>query len=583
MSRIHRRVRREIEKVLTGPLGVDADDPVLVEALRLETPRDAAHGDLTSVAAMRLPGVLKRSPHDIARSIIDELAGAAVLDDLFETIDLAGPGFINFTFKRSYVASAAAGCSADERLGVETVDDPHTVVVDFSAPNVAKPMHVGHIRTTILGDCLQRVLRHLGHSVIGDNHLGDWGTQFGMIIHGLESKGLAAKADTLTVDEIEVVYRVVTDACEADEATAEAARAEVVKLHEGDRENRRIWEAVMKTSLVDLDAAYDRLGVTFDETLGESFYNDVLPAVAADLRKKGIARESEGALAVFYENDRYPPFLVRKSDGAYLYAATDFATVRHRVETWGADWMIYVVDARQQLHFQQLFDACRRWGYDGVRFEHCWFGSILGEDGRPFRTRAGGTVRLSELLDEAESRALTVVEVKNPELPSESRREIARVVGIGALKYADLAQNRTSDYVFSWDRMLTLQGNTAPYMQYMYARVKSIFRTGGLDADALAGTAPAYRLDTPEELNLAKALIGFGDVLELVAEQLRPNFLTAYLYDLAGRFSSFYDSCPVLKAPDETLRRSRLTLCDHTARVIRLGLDLLGIDVVEQM
>jgi len=586
VSRLHRRVSEALHEVLTGPLGVSPDEPLLAEALLLETPREEAHGDLTSVAAMRLSqgvGMMKKSPRDIARAVIEELTKSGALDDVFETMEVAGPGFINFAFKRSYVESAAAECYVSDNLGVEPADELHTVVIDFSAPNVAKPMHVGHIRTTILGDCLQRVLRFLGHTVIGDNHVGDWGTQFGMVIHGLKRKGLAEKAQRLSVDEIEAVYREVADACETDEAQADAARAEVVKLHEGDPENRRIWEAVMTTSLADLDAAYERLGVTFDQTLGESFYNEVLGEVTADLKTKGIARESEGALAVFYEDDRYPPFLVQKRDGAYLYAATDFATVKHRVDTWGADWMIYVVDARQRLHFEQLFDACRRWGYEHVRFDHCWFGSILGEDGRPFRTRAGGTVRLSELLDEAESRALAVVEEKNPDLPPERKREIARVVGIGALKYADLSQNRTSDYVFSWDKLLALSGNTAPYMQYMYARVKSIFRRGGLGAEDLRKRGPAYRLDTPEELKLAKTLLGFADVLELAADQLRPNFLTAYLYDLAGRFSVFYDNCPVLKAPDDPLKESRLTLCDHTARVIRLGLHLLGIDVVEQM
>jgi len=578
------RIRRVLHDVLTGPLGVSADEPVLSEALQLETPRDATHGDLTSVAAMRLPKVLKKSPRDIGRVLIDALTAGGLLDDLVETMELAGPGFVNFTFRREWVQDAAARACADEKLGVEPTDEPKTVVIDFSAPNVAKPMHVGHLRSTILGDSLQRVLRLLGHKVIGDNHLGDWGTQLGMIIHGITSKGLARKADALTVDEIEAIYREVNDRVEKDETAADAARAEVVKLHEGDAANLRIWAAVMKTSLAELDATYARLGVTFDETLGESFYNDVLPAVVADLEAKGIARESEGALAVFYEDDRYPPFLVRKRDGAYLYAATDFATVKHRVETWGADWLIYVVDSRQQLHFNQLFEACRRWGYGDVRFEHPWFGSILGEDGKPFRTRAGGVVRLSDLLDEAESRALAVVEQKNPDLDDAKKRDIARAVGIGALKYADLSQNRTSDYVFSWDKMLSLQGNTAPYMQYMYARVRSIFRRGGITDDhAKKGAVPIYRLDTPEELALAKGLIAFSDVVALVAEQLRPNSLSTYLYDVAGRFSTFYDRCPVLKAATDALRQSRLMLCDHTARVIKLGLNLLGIDVVEQM
>jgi len=583
VSGLHEQVREAIRGVLTGPLGVSQDEPLLAEALLLEAPRESAHGDLTSVAAMRLPKVLRRPPRDIGQSIIDALTKSGELDDLFETMELAGPGFVNFTLRKSWVEGAVAEAFADEKLGVATTAEPRTVVIDFSAPNVAKPMHVGHIRSTILGDSLQRVLRLLGHNVIGDNHLGDWGTQFGMIIHGIKSKGLAAKVDDLSVDEIEAIYREINEQVERDKRTAEAARAEVVKLHEGDDEALRIWTAVMNASLKDLDATYARLGVTFDKTLGESFYNDVLPEVVGGLEKKGIARESEGALVVFYEDEKLPPFLVRKRDGAYLYAATDFATVQHRIETFGADWIIYVVDARQQLHFNQLFEACRMWGYAEVKFEHPWFGSILGEDGKPFRTRAGGTVRLSELLDEAERRARAVVDEKNPDLDDAKKRDIARAVGIGALKYADLSQNRTSDYVFSWDKMLSLQGNTAPYMQYMYARVRSIFRRGGLDEGALRKAHAAYRLDEPEELALAKGLLAFADTLETVADQLRPNFLSTYLYDLAGRFSAFYDSCPVLKAPDDATRQSRLMLCDHTARVIRLGLNLLGIDVVEQM
>lgn len=582
MSRLRRNVREVIQSVLTGPLGVPGDHPILQEALVLETPRET-HGDLTSVAAMRLTKLLGKSPREIGCTLIQGLHESHELDDVFETVELAGPGFVNFTFRKSWVESAAARSYGDPRLGVEPVDSPRNVVIDFSAPNVAKPMHVGHLRSTILGDSLRRALTLLGHHVVSDNHLGDWGTQFGMVIHGIRSKGLEGRVGSLTVDEIEKIYREVNERAEKDKATGDAARAEVVRLHSRDAPNRFIWEAVMKTSIEELNATYRRLGVTFDVTLGESFYNDMLPEVVADLRKKGIARESEGALAVFYDDDRYPPFLVQKSDGAYLYAATDFATVKYRVERWKADWIIYVVDARQQLHFNQLFDACRRWGYGNVRFEHPWFGSILGEDGRPFRTRAGGTVRLMELLDEAESRAMAVVEGKNPELPRERKSEIARAVGIGALKYADLSQNRTSDYVFSWDKMLALSGNTAPYMQYMYARVMSIFRRGQFDAEALRREHPACRLDTPEELNLAKGLVGLGDVVELSAEQLRPNFLSSYLYDLAGRFSMFYDSCPVLQAPDADVRSSRLMLCDYTARVIRLGLEILGIDVVDEM
>ncbi len=586
MSETRRIVREALRTVLTGPLGLPADSPLLEEALALEIPRERSHGDLTSVAAMRLPKALRKSPREIGKAVLDALAASGALAGTVEKAEIAGPGFINFTLRKSFVEAVAARCHAGERLGVEPAAPPRTVVVDFSAPNVAKPMHVGHIRSTIIGDSISRVLKLLGHRVVRDNHLGDWGTQFGMIIHGLKTKGLAGEVASLGVDGIEAVYRSVNDRIEAegeDGATAAAARAEVVKLHAGDAESRRIWQALMDASLPELEVTYARLRIAFDVTLGESFYENRLAAVAADLEAKGIARESEGALAIFYEGEKLPPFLVRKRDGAFLYAATDLATVKYRVERWNADWMIYVVDSRQQLHFQQLFGAARMWGYARVRFEHPWFGSVLGEDGKPFRTRAGGTVRLSELLDEAESRALAVVEAKTPELPEAEKRNIARVVGIGALKYADLSQNRTSDYVFSWDKMLALQGNTAPYMQYMYARIRSIFRKGGHDAGEVRRGAAAYRLDTPAELALAKALIGFSDAVELAGEQLRPNLIASYLYDLAGCFSAFYDQCPVLQAPDEPTRLSRLRLCDHTAAVMRLGLDLLGIEVVEQM
>ena len=596
MSETRRIIREALRAVLTGPLGLPADSPLLDEALALESPREESHGDLTSVAAMRLTKSLRRSPRELGKALIDALAASGALADVVEKADLAGPGFVNFTLKKSWVEKDAARCRADARLGVEPAAAPRSVVVDFSAPNVAKPMHVGHIRSTIIGDSISRILKLLGHKVVRDNHLGDWGTQFGMIIHGLKTKGLADSVASLGVNGIEKIYREVNDRIEAegdDGATASAARAEVVKLHSGDAENRRIWQALMAASLPELDATYARLGVSFDVTLGESYYDAMLPPVAADLEAKGLARESDGALVIFYEGEKFPPFLVRKKDGAFLYAATDLATVKYRVDTWAADWMIYVVDGRQQLHFNQLFEAARTWGYSRVRFEHPWFGSILGEDGRPFRTRAGGTVRLSELLDEAESRALAVVEARSTDISPEEKRNIARVVGIGALKYADLSQNRTSDYVFSWDKMLALQGNTAPYMQYMYARVRSIFRKGGLDAEkigtvpltALRGQSPVspYRLDTPEEMRLAKGLIGFGGAVEQAGEQLRPNVIATCLYDLAGRFSAFYDKCPVLQAPDEPTRLSRLMLCDHTAAVIKLGLDLLGIEVVEQM
>jgi arginyl-tRNA synthetase len=445
-------------------------------------------------------------------------------------------------------------------------------------------MHVGHIRSTILGDCLARTLRLLGHHVITDNHIGDWGTQFGMLLVGWKRDLDAAALKRDAIGEMERIYKKISAECKENAATLEAARQELVKLQSGDTENLRIWREMIALSQVQFDAIYGRLGVKFDHTLGESFYNPHLAGLVVEHISKGIARESEGAQVVFFDDNpqlKDHPALIRKSDGGFNYTTTDLATLAYRLKTWSPQEIIYVTDGRQQLHFQQVFAAFLRWHPEAAktRLAHVWFGSILGEDGKPFKTRSGETVKLADLLDEAEERALKIVTEKSPELPEAQRKEIARVVGLGAVKYADLLPNRQSDYVFSWDKMLALQGNTAPYLQYAYARIRSIFRKAG----EIPNTTSNLQLVSPEETSLAKHLLSFGITLDAVAEEYRPNFLCNYLYELTGKFTSFYENCPVLKAETAELRASRLALCDLTAQVLKEGLNALGIEVLEQM
>jgi arginyl-tRNA synthetase len=516
------------------------------------------------------------------------LAGEVVsllqLSELCEPVEIAGAGFLNFRIKTAALAQALREGSEGAVPFVDQADSPMTAVVDFSSPNVAKPMHVGHIRSTILGDCLARLLRLLGHRAITDNHIGDWGTQFGKLLTGWKSDLDREALQRDPIAEMERIYKKINAASETDPAVLEQARQELVKLQAGDETNLGIWREMIALSQVQFEDIYQRLGVKFDYTYGESFYNPRLAMIVADLLAKGIARESEGATVVFFEEHprlKEHPALVRKSDGGFNYTTTDLATLQYRVETWDPEKIIYVTDGRQQLHFEQIFAAFRKWQPNArADLAHVWFGSILGEDGKPFKTRSGETVRLSELLDEAEERALGVVSAKSPDLSETERREIARVVGIGAVKYADLLPNRQSDYVFSWDKMLALNGNTAPYLQYAYARIRSIFRKGEIDATSLSGGSVV--LEAPEEIALAKQLLNFGIIIEAVLEDYRPNYLCNYLYELAGKFTGFYENCQVLKS-EGAVRDSRLLLCDLTARVLKTGLNALGIDVLEKM
>ena len=593
--------------------GLAADDVVAVPAAEIaglveqvrET-ADAKFGDYSGTMAMALAKRAGKKPRDVALEIIKRLITAPGYADLFEPPgDPVGPGFINVRVKDDALAAVVSRAVADDRLGVAAVEHPQTVVVDFSSPNVAKPMHVGHIRSTVIGDAIARILRFRGHRVITDNHLGDWGTQFGMILWGWKHcRNDAAFAADPTA-ELGRLYRLVRKVADAkpeelavDPTAAtlaaehpDAARevlAETAKLHEGDAENRALWERFMPVCRGEIDRIYARLQVTFDHTLGESFFQPMLAATVDDLVAQGLARESRGAIGVFLGGEDDPPLLIRKADGAFLYATTDLATIQWRLENWEPDRILYVVDHRQSQHFEQVFEAARRWGVDGVAdvdLVHVAFGTVLGEDGKPFKTRAGDTVGLEALLDEGVERAAAVVgsgEEGRAGMSAEDRRHVAETVGIGAIKYADLSQNRTTDYVFSFDKMLQLTGNTAAYMQYAVARVEGIFTKGGIDRGQLRRACHGVLLSDPKERALALELLRFGEALEDVEADSRPNVLTAWLYDLAGCYSTFYDSLSVLKA-EGAERDSRLALCDLTGRVLRRGLDLLGIGTVEKM
>jgi arginyl-tRNA synthetase len=544
---------------------------------------DPKFGDYQSNTLMALAKARKLNPRQLAKKVLAKLD----VSDVCEKVEIAGAGFLNFRLKSEVLALTLEASARGEHLFFEKTSAPKTAVIDFSSPNVAKPMHVGHIRSMILGDSLARALRLLGHSVITDNHIGDWGTQFGMLLVGWKRELNSAALKTDAIGEMERLYKKISAECKENPGTLEAAHRELVKLQGGDAENLKIWREMIALSQKQFDEIYSRLGVKFDVTLGESFYNPKLKPLVDELLAKGIARESEGAIAIFFDDNpklKAHPALIRKSDGGFNYTTTDLATLAYRRETWQPDEIIYVTDGRQQLHFQQLFAAFSIWqlstNSDLPKLAHVWFGSILGEDGKPFKTRSGETVKLSDLLDEAEERALKIVCEKNPDLPEAQLKEIARVVGLGAVKYADLLPNRQSDYIFSWDKMLALQGNTAPYLLYAYARIKSIFRK--LENPESRIQNPELKLAAPEEIALAKHLLNFGLTLEAVAEEYRPNFLCNYLFELAGKFTGFYENCPVLKA-EGAVRESRLALCDLTARVLKQGLDVLGIETVEQM
>jgi len=625
--------------------------------------QDAKFGDYQANVAMPLGKTLGKLPREIAAEIVSKLD----LGDICEPAEIAGPGFINLRLKDTWLVERLNHAVGDERLDVAVAVAPRTFVVDYSSPNVAKPMHVGHIRSTVIGDALCRTLRFLGNRVISDNHLGDWGTQFGMIIYGYKHFVDQSAYEAASVPELSRLYKQVNQlvdyqnaklklptleselaerveaaellrnqvptgdkaagkktkkelqrlefkvseareslaAAKANLATVEidsqlseiASRhaniatdvlEETAKLHRGDSENRRLWDEFLPKCRAEIQKLYDRIDIKFDFEYGESFYDDRLAGVVEEFEKRGLARESDGAICVFLDGFG-APMIIRKKDGAFLYATTDLATIQFRMQEWNPDAILYVVDHRQGEHFEKLFAAAKQCGYPEVELCHVSFGTVLGDDGKPFKTRSGDTVGLEALLDEAVQRAHAVVSRNDdakpggPELGEDERRQIADAVGRGAIKYADLSHNRTSDYVFSYDKMLALTGNTATYLQYSYARVNGIFSKGSVDIETLRASGASIQISEPTERALALELLRFSDALADVVEDYRPNQLTNYLFQLTKIFFSFYEQCPVLKAEEERTRNSRLLLCDLTARTISQGLDLLGINVVERM
>ena len=559
------------------------DDPAsYLEMIRPS--QDVKFGDYQANMAMSLGKKLGKPPREVATEIVARLD----IDGICTPPEIAGPGFINLRVADSLLGELLQKAVGDEeRLAIAPVAsaEKKRYVIDYSAPNVAKPMHVGHIRSTMIGNALVRILRFYGHEVITDNHIGDWGTQFGMILYGYRNFLDKAAYEANPVQELSRLYRHVRQL--ADQPNEEGKRItalvleETAKLHSGDPENLALWNKFVPVCMEEIERIYQRLGVTFDYTLGESFYQPMLAPLVDDLVRRGIAVETEGAIGIFLEGYEIP-MLIRKKDGAFLYSTTDLATIQYRMKEFQPDAILYLTDFRQSLHFEQLFKATALMVREKPLPElvHVKFGTVLGEDGKPFKTRSGDTVGLESLLDEAESRAFAVLE-KN--LEGEPEAETARRIGLGALVYADLSQNRESDYVFSFDKMLAMNGNTATYMQYAYARVRSIFTKGNIDVDALRRSPEPICLNTPQERALALELLKFDEAIEWAIRDYRPNQLTAYLYELANRYSHFFEHCPVLKADDEAIKQSRLKLCDLTARTIKLGLQLLGIETVERM
>ncbi len=554
---------------------------------------DSRFGHYQSNAAMVLAKALRSNPRALAESVIAEFDGAG----LCETPTVAGPGFINFTLTTEAITARITPMLADDRCGVAKVDTPRKIVIDFSAPNIAKPMHVGHIRSTIIGDCLARVSRFLGHEVITDNHIGDWGTQFGIILHGWKTILNEEALDANPSAELLRVYKTLNDQIKAEDGTETITlcRQELVKLQQGDEENLTIWKRCVDLSLNSLANVYGLLDVSFDHFLGESFYNGALAPLVKKLKADGIARESEGAICIFSDGEKSPgddpfkiqkdgewldvPAMIQKSDGGFLYATTDLATIDYRAREFKADAIWYVVGVPQQLHFRQIFDAAIRCGHTDIDFKHVVFGSILGEDRKPFKTRSGESVELLDVIEESIDRARKVVEEKNPELTTGEKADIAEIIGIGAVKYSELSQNRMTDYVFDWEEMLSLRGNTAPYLLNAYVRTRAIFRKLGEDVTDF-GTE--FEITEENEMALLVKLYQFAETVPEVLTDHRPNVLATYLFETAKAFHSFFEACPVLRSEGVT-RATRLALCELSSRVLRQGLELLGLKVTERM
>lgn len=577
------------EKVLTAleSLEVAIPDPARIQVTKAA---DLRFGDFQSNVAMMLAKGLGRNPREFA----EDLAGRIVAEDLCE-VSIAGPGFLNFTLNPGAWSGLARAQWESDDLSVSQVNSPKTIVVDFSAPNVAKPMHVGHIRSTIIGECLSRVATKVGHKVIKDNHIGDWGTQFGMVTWAWKKGVDEDRLETEPLQELLRLYRTASDASKVEEEVKEACRAELVKLQQGDAENKAIWERCLALSRKGLDQIYARLDVSFDYWMGESAYNDALAPLVNQLVADGLARESDGAICIFSNESGKPkndpfkinrdgewqdyPMMIRKSDGAFNYATTDLATVEHRVNEWKADYIWYVVDFRQGGHFAQLFEASKRLGHDQANLVHVAFGTILGKDGKPLKTRAGDLPQLDDVLNDAVKAAQIVVDEKSHLVTDEEKAALAELIGVNSVKFTELSHHRMSDYVFDLDKMVALEGDTAPYLLYSYVRSRSIFRK--LDEEVELHGAN-LQLTEKAEIHLVRMLTRYSDQVHQVLEDYRPNLLATYLLELARAFHSFFEACPVLKSEGQT-RESRLILCDLTSRVLKDGLNLLAIPVPERM
>ena len=557
-------------------------NPNLVANIRVDRTKDRAHGDFATNIAMILAKPLKKNPRQIAEDIIASLPK----DDHISKVEIAGPGFINFFVNKDAISKALKDMSADPRLSIPKVKTPKTIVVDYSAPNVAKEMAVHHIRSTVIGDAVVRVLEFLGNNVIRANHIGDWGTQFGMLIAYLEKKENES-GQGMDLSDFEAFYREAKECYDTDEEFAVKARHYVVLLQGGDEYCRKMWKKLVNMTMVQNQKLYDRLDVTLSDKdiMGESLYNDMLPEVVDDLMKRGIAVEDQGAVVVYlpqFKNKEGKPLgnIIRKNDGGYLYTTTHIACAKYRAQTLKADRILYFTDSRQQQHLETVWAICKKAGYvgDNVSMEHCPFGMMLGKDGKPFKTRSGGTVKLRDVLDEAEARVTNLLKERNSTLSDEEKKQVIHNIAIGAVKYADLCKNRTTDYVFDWDQMLSFEGNTAPYLQYAYSRIRAIFRKA---KDPSLGD---IKITCDAEEDLANKLLAFAEAVQSVGDKTLPNLLCNYIFELSNLFMHFYEACPILKDDvPEDVRKSRLALCDLTAKVLKQGLSLLGINVMEQM
>lgn len=553
--------------------------------IQVDRTKDKSHGDFATNLALMTSKLAGKNPRELAQIICDKLPQSAVV----EKTEIAGPGFINFFVADNALTDQLEAAYNEERLNVQAVANPQNIVVDYSAPNLAKEMHVGHLRSAIIGDSVVRTLEFLGHKVIRQNHVGDWGTQFGMLLTYMERLQEKGGEISMELHNLEQFYRAAKKCFDEDESFTTRAREMVVKLQSGDENCQKLWQQFIDISLSHCQETYDRLGVslTREDVMAESAYNDMLAGVVESLQEQGLLVEDNGAQCVFLDefkgkNDEPLPIIIQKTGGGFLYATTDMAATRYRNDVLNADRVLYFVDARQSLHFQQIFTLAKKANFarPEMSLEHMAFGTVMGEDGKPFKTRSGEVAKLADLLDEAQQRAFDLVKSKNPDMSEDELKKIGDVVGISAVKYADLSKTRTSDYTFSFDSMLSFEGNTAPYILYAYTRVASVFAKAGVDANNLSGDIV---LNSEQEKALGAKLMQFNDAVKQVADKGLPHVMCSYLFDLAGTFSSFYEACPILVGDDEALKQSRLKLAALTAKTLKQGLSLLGIETLERM